>query len=92
MNDIINNDFTKIIRIELKNYNCDLISRSIARKILKEINPCDCILLDFLDVDYIGQGFADEIFRVYKTMYTNVKITYSNTTSEVEFMIKRAQK
>ncbi len=38
----------------------------------------------------IGQGFADEVFRVWKKAHPKVEIKAENTNDDVKFMIKRA--
>ena len=43
-----------------------LIYRSIARRILSNIEKFKVIFLDFNEVKTIGQAFADEIFRVFR--------------------------
>ena len=39
----------------------------------------------------IGQAFADEIFRVFKNKYPNIKIELINTNDAVKFMIERVK-
>jgi len=48
-------------------------------------------MLDFKDVDTIGQAFADEVFRVWKTKYPDISVIWRNTNENVLFMINRAQ-
>lgn len=80
---------TEIHTVLLTDYGHDLVSRSIARRILNRLDQFTEVLLDFEGVEYIGQAFADEIFRVYKESYPQVNITYTNANEEVLFMIKR---
>jgi hypothetical protein len=42
------------------------VSRSQARRILSGLNKFSLVILDFDKVPSIGQGFSDEIFRVFK--------------------------
>ena len=46
-----------------------LISRSIARRILSNIEKFKVIFLDFNRVKTIGQAFADEIFMVFENKH-----------------------
>lgn len=48
------------------------------------------IILDFEAVEMVGQGFCDEIFRVWKKKNPQVEIVPINMGSNVEFMVKRA--
>lgn len=67
-----------------------IISRSQAKRIVRNLEPFTHITLDFKKVDTVGQGFVDEIFRVYQNQYPQKKIVYINANADVEFMIKRS--
>lgn len=66
-----------------------LISRSQAKRLLTNIGPFKSLTLDFSKVTTVGQGFVDEVFRVYTSKNPHVKIRYINANTDVEFMIKR---
>ncbi|MDR0301916.1 MAG: DUF4325 domain-containing protein [Treponema sp.] len=68
----------------------DLVSRSQARRILSGLELFKEVILDFKDITYIGQAFADEIFRVFPNMNPNTSITAQNANTEVQQMINRA--
>jgi len=68
-----------------------LISRSQAKRLLIGFERFSKISLDFEGIDRIGQGFADEIFRVYKKSHPDITILYSQANDSVEKMIKHAQ-
>jgi len=83
-------DFDKtIIPVHLAN-NTDLVSRSQARRILSGLDLFKEVILDFTDIEYIGQAFADEIFRVFPNMNPGTKIQAQNANSETQYMINRA--
>lgn len=65
------------------------ISRSQARRISQRFDKFGEVYLDFEGMENIGQGFADELFRVFKKRNPDVKIIPINCNSSVEFMIKR---
>lgn len=67
----------------------NLISRSQAKRILERLEPFTEITLDFSKVVSVGQGFVDEMFRVYQLHHPHVTIHYINANDAVEFMIKR---
>ena len=69
-----------------------LISRSIARRILSNIEKFKVIFLDFNGVKTIGPAFADEIFRVFRNKHKEITILPINMNEEVKFMIKRVDK
>lgn len=77
-------------RISLYELDSDFISRSQARRVLSGLEKFKKIILDFKDVDTVGQGFADEVFRVWGKRHSDIKIEYKNANNSVIFMIKRA--
>ena len=66
------------------------ISRSQARRILYGLEKFKKIVFDFDRIKAVGQGFADEIFRLWKSRHPKVDMIYKNANEDVEFMIKRA--
>jgi len=69
----------------------NLISRSQAKRLLTRFDRFKEIILDFQDVESIGQAFADEIFRVFHNEHPNINLYPINTNEQVLNMIKRAQ-
>ena len=69
-----------------------LISRSIARRILSNIEKFKVIFLDFNRVKTIGQAFADEIFMVFENKHKEITTLPINVNEKVKFMIKRVDK
>ena len=68
-----------------------LISRSQARRLLHRLNnDFKQVTINFEDITSIGQGFADEIFRVFPKRNPGIEIKYINAAPKVEWMIKRA--
>jgi len=83
-------DFDKtFVPVRLAN-SSDLVSRSQARRILSGLELFREVILDFRDIEYIGQAFADEIFRVFKNFNPNTKIVPLNANAETQNMINRA--
>ena len=39
----------------------------------------------------MGQGFGDELFRVWQNSHPEIKIEYINTNEAIQFMIKHVQ-
>lgn len=67
------------------------IARSQARKILYRLEQFQTVELDFSDVDFMGQGFADEVFRVFKSRCPEVDVLAINASPDVLRMIKHVQ-
>jgi anti-sigma regulatory factor (Ser/Thr protein kinase) len=77
------------VPIKLGKYeNEQFVSRSQAKRILARFDKFSQVYLDFDGVETIGQGFADEIFRVFKTEHPQTKIIVTKTNSEIDKMIK----
>ena len=70
----------------------ELVSRSQAKRLLARLEGFVEVLLDFQGITTIGQAFADEIFRVYRSEHPNIAIFAANTTSDVIEMISRVIK
>lgn len=45
------------------------------------------MVLDFSDVHRIGQGFADEVFRVFARQHPDIRLEVKNASPGVEAMI-----
>jgi len=67
-----------------------LVSRSQAHRLMARVDKFEMVILDFSEVESIGQAFADEIFRVFQVQHPEVQIMFKNANDDVEFMIKRA--
>ena len=78
----------KISMLELTR-DGDFISRAQAKLITDKLDPFKRVTLDFSKVKTVGQGFVDEIFRVYQNQRPELKIHYINANEDIEFMIKR---
>ncbi len=66
------------------------VSRSQARRICLGLENFKQVVLDFKDVSRVGQGFVDEVFRVFQSKHPKIKIEYTNTGEDVRFMIERS--
>jgi anti-sigma regulatory factor (Ser/Thr protein kinase) len=78
------------VKLAEQNRN-DLVSRSQAKRLLLRIDRFRTVILDFKNVNQIGQAFADEIFRVFVRSHPGVDLQFVNANEEVTRMIKRAQ-
>jgi anti-anti-sigma regulatory factor len=64
-----------------------LMSRSQARRLMNRFDHFREVVLDFSGVDFIGQGFADEIFRVFANANPGTQLIPINCTETVKKMI-----
>ncbi|WP_165772764.1 STAS-like domain-containing protein [Caviibacterium pharyngocola] len=82
--------FKTVVPIHLAKYEGEfLISRSQAKRLTARFERFEKVILDFKDVTSIGQGFADELFRVYQTAHPNIELYSINANEEVQQMINR---
>ncbi|OGM91869.1 hypothetical protein A2755_00700 [Candidatus Wolfebacteria bacterium RIFCSPHIGHO2_01_FULL_48_22] len=78
-------------KVHLYQIDTAFISRSQARRVLVGLEKFKTIVLDFKNVDTVGQGFADEIFRVWKNNHPGKEVLYENANENVLFMIRRTE-
>lgn len=88
-----NRDFSRThVPVKLARYETEqLLSRSQARRVLARFDRFKEVMLDFRDVELIGQAFADEIFRVYQNEHPETNMRYVNASLEIKRMIKRVE-
>ena len=73
--------------------NENLVSRAQAKYIASQISTLSGkheVLLDFAGIPEIGQGFADQLFRVFANANSGVALVPINCTSAVKNMITQA--
>jgi len=80
------------ISIKLYQMGTVHVSRSQARRVTVGLDKFKKVILDFDQVPTVGQGFADEVFRVYKANHPEVEIKPINMNETVKFMVKRVEK
>ena len=67
-----------------------LISRSQAKRVSHRFERFKRVDLDFAGICEIGQGFADELFRVFASAHPQIHMTPINTEPAVAQTVKRA--
>ncbi|MCY4388187.1 MAG: DUF4325 domain-containing protein [Desulfurellaceae bacterium] len=80
-----------IVPVDLVQYgDASLISRSQAKRLLTRFDRFRTVILDFKGVEQVGQGFADEVFRVFTRANPTVHLVPINENIQVHTMIRRA--
>ena len=80
-----------VVPVKLALYEGEqLISRSQAKRILNRVEKFKTVILDFQDVSLIGQGFADEVFRVFAARNPQIKLIPVNHNEDIKRSIKAA--
>lgn len=68
------------------------VARSQARRILRRLDEFREIIFDFRDIDYMGQGFADEVFRVFQNQHPDIMLNVINANETVLGMIRHVKR
>jgi hypothetical protein len=76
------------VPLMLMQYGQDnLISRSQAKRLLNRFDRFSEIILDFQGVPFIGQAFADEVFRVFANAHPGIELIPIRANPDVTGMI-----
>jgi anti-sigma regulatory factor (Ser/Thr protein kinase) len=68
----------------------DFVSRSQAKRLVHGLEAFREVVFDFNGVNLVGQGFADEVFRVWAKEHPEVQLIPTDMNDAVAFMIERA--
>lgn len=68
------------------------VSRSEAKRLLQGLSEFGEVVLDFGGVNGVGQGFADEVFRVWARANPKTRLVPVNMSEPVTFMVERARR
>lgn len=80
-----------VVPVRLMHYGDDrLVSRSQAKRLMTRFDRFRTVVLDFEDVPSVGQAFADEIFRVFRTQHPEIEVLAVQANEQVARMIARA--
>lgn len=82
-------EFSKTaVKVKLFREGVQYVSRSQARRIVSGLEKFRVIELDFQGLETVGQGFADEIFRVWQARHPDIRIVPRNARETLLFMIR----
>lgn len=80
-----------IVKINLSGHE-RLMSRSEAKRLLAGLDEYSVLDFGFRNVRDVGQGFCDEIFRVYANRNPGKVLSYHDASDVVRYMIERSRK
>ena len=78
------------IRVELYEMGDRFVSRSEAKRMSNRLEGFAVVELDFSGVREVGQGFADELFRVWAASHPETSLIPVGASPAVRWMIARA--
>ena len=79
-------------RIRLLQHSNEFVSRSEGRRLGEQLEPFEAITLDFEGVDGVGQGFVDELFRIWQRTHPKVQLKPVNMNSAVRLLVDRIRR
>ena len=77
--------------VSLAAFEGELISRSQAKRIVARFENFEKVELDFNGVNNIGQGFADELVRVWPLAHPATQLFVTNASEPVEKMLRHVE-
>jgi hypothetical protein len=84
-------DTTRTV-VKLFEHGTEFVSRSEAKRLTAGLEKFREVVLDFGGVLGVGQGFADEVFRVWSRAHPGIKLVPERMNEEVAFMVERARR
>lgn len=77
--------------VRLAGFGVQLLSRSEARRVTVGLERFRHVTIDFTGVDIVGQGFCDEVFRVFAAAHPLIVLDPMGMNESVAFMVERAR-
>ena len=75
--------------VKLFGLGVQFVSRSEAKRLLAGMEEFRDVEVDFTGVESVGQGFVDELFRVWPQAHPETTLTPTNMNEAVAFMVTR---
>lgn len=75
--------------VRLFGFGVRFVSRSEAKRLLRGLEQFSRVRVDFTGVEEVGQGFVDEVFRVWPAQNDGIVMEPVGMEGPVEFMVRR---
>ena len=75
--------------VKLFEHGTSFVSRSEAKRLVAGLERFGRVEVDFSGVETVGQGFVDEVFRVWARQHPGTELVPSNMIEPVRFMVER---
>jgi anti-sigma regulatory factor (Ser/Thr protein kinase) len=75
--------------VKLFGFGVRFVSRSEAKRLMRGLERFEEVIVDFTGIEEVGQGFVDEVLRVWPTQHTETSVHPVGMTGPVEFMVRR---
>lgn len=76
--------------VRLFEFDVPFVSRSEAKRLARNLERFREVIVDFRRVEEVGQGFADELFRVWAGDHPATKLVPVNMNRAVSLIVERA--
>lgn len=76
--------------VRLFEFDVPFVSRSEAKRLARNLDRFREVVVDFSGVEQVGQGFADELFRVWASAHPETSLIPVNMNRPVRLMVERA--
>jgi excisionase family DNA binding protein len=77
------------VRVKLFELGVEFVSRSEAKRLLRGLDRFQEVEVDFEGVREVGQGFVDELLRVWPSQHPHTRIVPVNMNRAVNAMVRR---
>jgi len=78
------------LRVKLFEHGSSFVTRSEAKRLLGGLEGFAEVEFDFDKVESVGQGFTDEVFRVWAKQHPEVRVMPTKMNDGVALIIGRA--
>jgi hypothetical protein len=75
--------------VRLFGFGVRFVSRSEAKRLMRGLERFQEVTIDFTGVEEVGQGFVDEVLRVWPNQHPETAVEPTGMTGPVEFMVRR---
>ena len=75
--------------VRLFAFGVRFVSRSEAKRLMRGLDRFQQVSMDFTGVEEVGQGFVDEVFRVWPGQHAGTRVEPVGMSGPVEFMVRR---
>ena len=79
------------IRVSLFQRNDTFISRTEAKRLAAELDSFGLVEIDFEGIRQVGQGFIDELFRVWQSQHPRTRLVPVNTNPAIDALLAFAK-
>lgn len=76
--------------VRLFEFDVPFVSRSEAKRLARNLERFREVVVDFRGVEEVGQGFADELFRVWAADHPGISLVPVNMNRPVSLIVERA--